>query len=62
MSLVRGRVFLYNGMEIRIRFSCGIADSSEIPLEDISIEKLVELANRRMFAAKLSGRDRLVAA
>ena len=61
MSIVRGRVFLYNGMEIRIRFSCGIADSSEIPLEEISIEKLVELANRRMFAAKMSGRDRLIA-
>ncbi len=62
MGLVRGRVFLYNGMEIRIRFSCGIADSSEIPPEELSVEKMVELANRRTFAAKLSGRDRVVAA
>jgi diguanylate cyclase (GGDEF)-like protein len=60
MKAVRGSAFTFNGMEIRLRFSCGIASSSEFTPEDLSIDKLVEMANRRMYAAKQGGRDNIV--
>ncbi|RJX32847.1 MAG: sensor domain-containing diguanylate cyclase [Oxalobacter sp.] len=60
MNTMRSRVFVFNGMEIRIRFSCGIASVSEFTPENMSVDTLVETANRRMYAAKQSGRDRFV--
>ena len=60
MATVRSRVFEFNGMAIRMRFSCGIACGSEFTPETMSVDSMVEMANRRMYAAKQSGRDRLV--
>lgn len=60
MTELRKRLFVFKGMEIRVRFSCGISSGSEFTPENLSIDKLVEMANRRMYAAKQSGRDRFV--
>ncbi len=60
MSAIRGRVFVFNGMEIRLRFSCGISSGSEFSPENLSIDQLVEMASRRMYVAKQEGRDRFV--
>lgn len=59
MSTVRKRVFLYHDIAIQFRFSCGMADSAEFPPGELTIEKMVELADRRLYAAKEGGRDRL---
>lgn len=60
MSAIRGRVFVFNGMEIRLRFSCGISSGTEFSPENLSIDQLVEMAIRRMYVAKQEGRDRFV--
>ncbi len=60
MNVIRERVFVYHGREICFRFSCGMADTSEFPHGTLSIEKMVELADQRLYVAKETGRDRLI--
>lgn len=60
MSTIRGRVFVFKGMDIRLRFSCGISSGSEFSPENLSIDQLLEMASRRMYVAKQEGRDRFV--
>jgi diguanylate cyclase (GGDEF)-like protein len=48
----RNHVFSYGGTVIRPNFSYGIADSSEFSPENLSIEKMVELADQRRRASK----------
>ncbi len=57
MVLVRQRALTFKGKEIRFTFSCGVADSSELPRQSFSIEALVSLADDRLYAAKEGGRD-----
>jgi diguanylate cyclase (GGDEF)-like protein/PAS domain S-box-containing protein len=60
MNIIRGRHFGYEGRDIRITFSCGIADSSELGQDRFSVEALISLADERLYAAKEKGRDRCV--
>lgn len=61
MDGVRERVFLHGGNEMTLTFSAGVSDSSEIaPAADLSVETMVEVADRRLYAAKSGGRDLLV--
>ena len=57
----RGNSHAWGEAEIRSTFSGGIADSSEFSRQEISIEKMVAAADRRLYAAKEAGRNRLVA-
>ncbi|MCW9053330.1 MAG: GGDEF domain-containing protein, partial [Motiliproteus sp.] len=41
-------------------FSCGIADSSEIPRSMLSSNELVKLADHRLYFGKKHGRNRIV--
>ncbi|MFW5826645.1 MAG: PAS domain S-box protein [Alkalispirochaeta sp.] len=47
---------------IRFTFSCGVADSQEAPSGDATVERLINRADRRLYQAKDSGRNRIVAA
>jgi diguanylate cyclase (GGDEF)-like protein/PAS domain S-box-containing protein len=60
MTLVRGRSFLFGGDDIRFTFSCGISDSSEFAQDTFSIDPMVALADKRLYAAKEGGRNRCV--
>lgn len=60
LDALRHRRFGFEGHEIRLTCSCGLADSSEIPREGFSSEALVNLADRRLYEAKDTGRDRYV--
>ena len=57
MQVVRRKTLPYEGRRIRVTFSCGIADSSEIPLGEFSVEALASLADKRLYQAKAVGRD-----
>lgn len=60
MGAIRSKGFTFEGREIRFTFSCGIADCAEFPRAAFSIEKMIALADRRLYAAKDAGRDRCV--
>lgn len=57
LAVIREKTFLFDGREIRLTFSCGVADSSEFSRGELSVEAIVALADRRLYAAKDRGRD-----
>ena len=48
-----------NDKETCITFSCGIADSTEISSQSLSVDELVELADRRLYMSKELGRNNI---
>jgi diguanylate cyclase (GGDEF)-like protein/PAS domain S-box-containing protein len=60
MESVRAEAFSCRGREIRLTFSCGLADSSELARGGFSIETLVSLADKRLYEAKAGGRNRYI--
>jgi len=57
MNAVKSHIFNFGGTVIRISFSYGISDSSEFSSESISVEKMVELADQRLHAAREEARS-----
>ena len=60
MEMIRGKSFSFQGHDIRITFSCGLADSSEFTREKFSIDDMIALVDKRLYLAKEGGRDRFV--
>jgi diguanylate cyclase (GGDEF)-like protein/PAS domain S-box-containing protein len=59
METVRSRPFVYKDSVIKFTFSCGIADSAEFAAGELTIAKLVDIADRRLYEAKENGRNRV---
>lgn len=57
---VREMVVPWGGHDIRFTFSAGLADSGELPGAELTVEHLIDLADRRLYQAKQGGRDRCV--
>ena len=57
LGRMRTEIFLYDKSEIRCTFSAGIADTTEIPETDFSVEGLLRRADDRLYRAKNSGRN-----
>lgn len=57
MVMVRGSEFIFKGQKIRFTFSCGVADSSEFADDEVSVESLIALADKRLYSAKEAGRN-----
>lgn len=57
MALVRAKGLLFDRHPIRMTFSCGVADSSELTRELFCTEQMVKLADDRLYEAKAAGRD-----
>jgi len=60
LERVKESVFSYEDKEIKIAFSGGVSDISEIHIESLSVEKLVSLADKRLYKAKNTGRSKIV--
>lgn len=58
---IREHVFEYTGQKLRITFSAGIASSQEIA-DNLSLNGLIEIADRRLYAAKNRGRNQICSA
>ncbi len=56
--VVNAHRFHWNGNEIDVRFSAGVASANE--LKNVTEDALVELADRRLYLAKAGGRNRTV--
>lgn len=60
LKVVRDRIFYYNNTGISFTFSAGISDSLEYDRNTLSSEKIIEVADSRLYRAKESGRNRIV--
>lgn len=60
MGILREKEWIFEGREIRFTFSCGVADSSEFARDPFSIDEMIALADKRLYAAKEAGRDRCI--
>lgn len=52
--------FLYKDQRIELRFSAGISGSKEIDIDNFDIDKLIEIADKRLYKAKEEGRARII--
>lgn len=57
---VRNTTFNYNGNEIKFTFSAGISDASESDINNFSFEYLINEADKRLYKAKETGRNKVV--
>lgn len=60
LEKIRNEIFTYNNIEIRFTFSAGIADSLEYDPNILSIEKIIETADNRLYEAKHTGRNKII--
>lgn len=60
LTNVRNSPFVYEGEDISITFSCGIADASEFSLDTISTKDIICEADKRLYEAKDKGRNNIV--
>lgn len=60
LNIIRNKTFIINGESINITFSAGISDCNEIEKDEMLIDNLIEIADRRMYQAKNTGRNKIV--
>lgn len=56
---VKDHVFNFNGTHLKIAFSAGITHTLELESE-ITVEKMIQKADQRLYLAKDQGRDRII--
>lgn len=59
LEAVRAKIFEYENDEIKITFSAGISDVSESSNETTTIEKIISIADQRLYYAKTTGRNKV---
>ncbi|OLS03194.1 GGDEF domain-containing protein [Tissierella creatinophila] len=59
LNVIRNKTFNCNGNDINFTFSAGVANCKEIKKEEIVIDRLIGLADKRMYRAKNAGRNRI---
>lgn len=60
LDIIRDHEFIYYENKIKLAFSCGISECKEIEKDKISVEKIIEKADERLYMAKNNGRNRVV--
>lgn len=60
LDIIRAKIFIVEGKSVKLTFSAGIAGCEEFAKNEIDINKLVGLADKRMYSAKNSGKNKIV--
>jgi len=60
LEKTRETVFQYEENEIKFTFSCGISDILELDEGHLSIETLANMADKRLYSAKNTGRNKII--
>lgn len=60
LKVIRNKNFICDENKIKITFSAGIANCKEVEVEELVIDRLIELADKRMYQAKREGRNKII--
>ncbi len=60
LNTIRNQPFVFANTKIKLTFSAGISNCREIKKEKLMVYDLVEMADRRMYKAKQSGRNKII--
>jgi diguanylate cyclase (GGDEF)-like protein/PAS domain S-box-containing protein len=60
LQIIRQMSFQYNNNTLKFTFSCGVSDTYDFSYENLSIENMVSFADKRLYAAKNAGRNRII--
>lgn len=60
LNIINKKTFNFENQNIKISFSAGISHCSELSKGDLSLNLLIELADKRLYYAKKTGRNRIV--
>lgn len=60
LDIMSNHEFVYHGNKIKLTFSCGISECEEIEKDKISVEKIIEKADLRLYMSKNKGRNRVI--
>lgn len=60
LNIVQNTIFTCGGNQIELTFSAGLTSCVEIEKEELSIDKLVGISDKRMYLAKQNGKNRIV--
>lgn len=60
LNYIRNKTFLFDGNFIKLTFSAGIASCQELSQDEIEIDKLVKIADRKMYLAKDNGKNEII--
>lgn len=57
---IRNKEFIYGENHLSVTFSAGITSSEELENYELTIDKLVEISDKRMYRAKKEGKNKVV--
>lgn len=60
LNIVREKTFEFKGEQINFTFSAEISTSSEVDQEELTIDRLFAIADKRMYRAKDEGRNKII--
>lgn len=60
LAKLRLETFYYKEHSVKFTFSCGISDNSDLSLLESSIDKLIDIADTRLYIAKGNGRNQVI--
>ena len=60
LNILQNTIFTCGGNQIELTFSAGLTSCVEIEKDELSIDKLVGISDKRMYLAKQNGKNRIV--
>lgn len=60
LKIIRSTNFIYKNQRINFTFSAGISDSSDREFENLSLDRLIDNADKKLYLAKKLGRNRII--
>lgn len=60
LNIIREKTFIFDGNRVAFTFSAGIVSCREVQKDKIELDELVKLADKRMYHAKNTGKNKVV--
>ncbi len=60
LNLINKTKFIIKNTEIKLSFSAGISDTQHHDINNITVEKLINISDKRLYIAKKTGRNKVI--